>query len=180
MKILITGMTSAQTREEKNDRYTVAGDLASLMRMRGLSVEVTPFDVTHIDNRQLLRRYDRVVIGVAPIRGLTSAYMYGALGAAHLFGESAAFYHEDIGGRNALADLRSVDRTPTALVDPFHHYKRGYLDARDPDVFPDLANTVHALAQRTDERWHEDSTRIRELCEGRAWIPAEPEALPSQ
>lgn len=173
MKILITGMTSAQTREEKNDRYTVAGELASLMRMQGFTVDVAPFDVNNLDNGRIRRRYDRAVIGLAPVRGLTSAYMYGALAAAYLFAETAAFYLEDVGGRNALADLRAVDRNPTALVDPFHHYKRGYLDARDPDVFPDLARTVGSLARRTDERWYEDSTRIRELCEGRAWLPAE-------
>lgn len=148
-KILITGMTSAQTRETTKDgTRTVAGILADHARARGLDVHVRPFEVSEINSLQAVSEYSEAIVGLAPIRGLTSAYMYGALAAIHLFEQTkrCTLYHQDVGGRKTLHDLNAVLSRPESLVDPFFHYKRGYLTARKDGVFPLLRDTLDRIA----------------------------------
>lgn len=149
--ILLTGMTSNQVRErDRNGDLTDTGRSAARMRSLGHDVVVAPFNVADIHDLELRERYDRAIVGIAPLRGLASSYMYGALAAVHLFGSRCETYIEDGGGRNTRNDLRSIAQRPRDLVDPFFHYKRGWHIARRPEVFPDLSRAVACLVEQPD------------------------------
>ena len=144
-------MSSGHIREySRSHEITPAGQLADALRNRGHDVMVAPFTVTEIGNPVWTSAHDHTVVGLAPLRGLGSAYMYGALAAINLFGSSYSTYLSSPDGGQTQRDLNTMSQNPKALVDPFFHYKRGWITARDRHVFPELVATVRHLAKTYD------------------------------
>jgi hypothetical protein len=127
---------------------TPAGRIAAQLRRDGANVVVRTEDVTRLRPGTVGYGYnfDHVIVGLAPLRGVSSAYMYGALAAVNLFGDRCLTYAQDLDGRRTENDLRALARDPKALVDPFFLYKRGWHAARSPEIFPRLVETVRMLA----------------------------------
>lgn len=151
MKILLTGMNSGHIREySRANQVTTAGVLAQTLRDRGHTVSVLPFVVGDVNEHNWTRSYDHAIVGLSPLRGLGSAYMYGALAAVQLFGDDISTYLSEGDDGQTGRDLHTMSQNPKTLVDPFFHYKRGWLDARGRDVFPLMVDSVRKLAARHD------------------------------
>lgn len=145
-------MNSGQIREySRSHEITPAGLLANVLRDRGHTVSVYPFAVDDINENLWPNSYDHVIVGLAPLRGLGSAYMYGALAARNLFGDdrSSTYLSSPDGGQTGR-DLHTMSQKPKTLVDPFFHYKRGWLDARNTHIFPQMVEAVRKLAADHD------------------------------
>lgn len=147
MRILLTGSTSAQTREVDRDKNTTtAGRIAAELRRHGAVVTVAPQNPQDpaFDTRDVA--YDFAIVGLAPLRGVSSSYAYGALNTISRFGDRVWTYAQDLDDRRVENDLQSISRAPAKMVDPFFCYKRGWQAARKPEIFPQLVRTVRMLA----------------------------------
>lgn len=156
MKILVTGMTASQIHEStKRQGVTVAGAIAKALRDLGHEVTVSAFPVEALkDPESYVTDYDFAWIGQGPLKGLGTAYAYGALAAMDIFEKRCGVYCDDTGTRKIGSEYRSTMRRPADLVKPFWQYKKGWQTAREDDVFPRLIRQVELLAGEDETRSH--------------------------
>jgi hypothetical protein len=143
MDILITGMTSSQTREGD----TIAGYAASALRESGHDVTVAkPSLADALDNRQ----WDHVFCGLGPLHGLGTSSMYGALGVIGThWSDRLTLFLDDTDSSKIGSGLRIMRRKPERLIKPFYVYKREHEIAVEPKVHSWLMTVVDAILEST-------------------------------
>ena len=140
MNILVTGMTSAQTREDG----TIAGYIAKTLRSQGHDVTVAKPSLAESLEGKI---WDHVFVGLAPLHGLGSSSMYGALGliGSHWMSDRVTLYLDDIDAGKIGSGLRLFDRDNWRLTKPFYSYKREYTLAMEQPARGLLLDTIKAL-----------------------------------
>ena len=155
MKILLTGMTSSQIHEStKRQGLTLAGALAKALRGLGHEVDVRApiFD----DAMRGDEDYDFYWVGLGPVKGLGTSYMYGALATIYRQANlgKLAVYLDDTDSKKIGSEFRSVTRRPADLVKPFFSYKRDWQKARQPENFPHILMACDMLGGKNVDLEH--------------------------
>ena len=157
MKILITGMTSSQVNESSpRNGLTLAGALALSLRKSGHEVDVRPYTIAESLDRHGDLEYDHVIVGLGPLRGLGTSYVYGALqcifdyGVTNSAAQKLTLFIDDIGTRKIGREHHSILRKPADLTKEFFKYKREHDRAQHPDTFAQLMTVVEHLTGTTD------------------------------
>lgn len=149
MKILVTGMTSYQTTEARDEP---ARWIAECLRAGGHDVTVAkPSLASVLDGSDL--EWDHVVCGLGPLHGLGTSSMYGALGMVGVYGPKhmLTLYADDLSTGKIGGGLRVMHRVPARLVKPFYVYKREWELARHPEVHAWLSKVVAYLLGLAEE-----------------------------
>lgn len=141
MRVLITGMTSSQTRE--ND--TVAGYMAKALRMAGHEVVVEKPSLKAVLGGE---RWDHVFVGLGPLHGIGTSSMYGALGVigSH-WGKNCSVFLDDTDTGKIGSSLRLFHRDKWRMTKDFYKYKREYDLAAQPEVQSWLNTVVESMLE---------------------------------
>lgn len=136
VRILVTGMTSQQTKEDS----FVAGSLAIALRALGHDVTVEkPSLRDSLDSKT----WDHVFVGLGPLHGIGTSSMYGALGVigAH-WSDKLTLYLDDVDAGKIGSGFRIMEKTPAKLTKPWYTYKREWELAKLPEVHGWLMNVI--------------------------------------
>lgn len=157
MKILITGMTSSQIHEAtKRAGLTLSGALAQSLRKHGHDVTVRPYTIAESLNEDRDEVFDHVLVGLGPLKGLGTAYAYGALKCIYDYGvvpgdsQRVTLFNDDIATKKIGNEHRAIVRRPGDLTKQFFSYKREYDTAREPAVHVQLLEMVEHLTGNTN------------------------------
>lgn len=148
MKILITGMSSSNCRENG----TIAGRIAEALRAGGHEVDVSKPSLKDVLEDNL--PWDKVYVGIGPVHGIGSASIYGALGliGAYWPTNKLTLYTDDhLDAGKIGSGLRLFDRDKWRIVKPFYGSRREYHIASDPPVTDWLNEVIHSLARSEEE-----------------------------
>jgi hypothetical protein len=119
--LLITGMTSRQANPEASLKdVTFAHLIAEAYRRRGWEVEHRNPSLT-----EDVTRFDKVIVGVAPLHALGSNRVYGALSAIlRTWGsDKLTLMIDDPDSGKIFSGIRTMVDEPTRLTKPFFAYK---------------------------------------------------------
>ncbi|QDK02660.1 hypothetical protein PP304_gp112 [Gordonia phage Phendrix] len=127
-KCLITGMTAGQTHESsKKTGLTVAGAMASALRDRGHTVDVRPYSLTEEHD---IKGFDKVFVGIGPLKGLGCGYAYGAMDAIvdtlEVDSDRLCLYLDDTGTGKIGSEIRTITTNPMQYTKPFFSYRKEY------------------------------------------------------
>lgn len=157
MKILITGQTSAQINETtKRSGLTLSGALAQSLRKQGHDVTVRPYTIAESLDAGNEDIFDHVIVGLGPLKGLGTSYMYGALKCIWDYSverddsSAVTLFNDDIATKKIGSEHRAIVRRPQDLTKQFFSYKREYDLAREPDTERQLLEVVEHLTGETD------------------------------
>lgn len=149
--ILVTGMTASHTSETANERsLSFPGVLALALETQGHTVTLSAPDITW--TTEDLERYDKVIVGVAPITSVAAGNTYGGLHVIDiLWGDQRLALMVDAPRPLQIgASLRSIAGTPSNLVKPFYSKRRGYAQASEEKTTERLLSVVTRLLE---EKW---------------------------
>lgn len=154
MKILITGMTSRQTHEQSRDGFiTISGALANILRRLDHEVVVDAYSIKDslADNGD---KYDLVFVGLGPLKGLGTAYMYQALQAIVDNQDSVILYVDDTDTAKMGREFRTVLKRPFDYLKPFFMYKREWdVVSSNKSVLDSHLEIINILAGYTTSYW---------------------------
>lgn len=142
--VLVTGMTSSQTREGD----TIAGYIAHGLRMAGHTVTV---EKPSLRAQLSGERYDHVFVGLGPLHGIGTSSMYGALATIGThWGKSCSVFLDDTDTGKIGSSLRLFHRDKWRMTKKFYQYKREYDLAAEPSVVSWLNSVVESLLFERD------------------------------
>lgn len=157
MKILITGQTSSQIHETtKRSGLTLSGALAQSLRKQGHDVTVRPYTIAESLDAGNEDIFDHVIVGLGPLKGLGTSYLYGALQCIYDYdvatpGEQRlTLFTDDISTRKIGSEHLAITRKPSDLTKPFFSYKKEHALASEPSTTDKLLTVVAHLTGRTD------------------------------
>ena len=128
MKILVTGMTSTHVNETaRSGAYNMSGVIAKVLRDEGMEVTVKAMDLSDPDYTEEVQSYDRIYIGMGPLKGLGTAYKYGALAINALVARGKIIpFIDDTDTRKIQREFEVCLAKPEELFKPFWRYKRNW------------------------------------------------------
>lgn len=153
-KVLITGMTSQQVNEKsKRTGITVAGAIAESLRSENHTVDVRPYSFTE-SQTTATSEYDIVYIGLGPLKGIGTAYMYQAIQClidSYAEGKAVLFV-DDTATLKIGNEFKTIMRRPQDYVKPFFMYKREWHVVKDMEsrIFQQHLDMINILAGNTD------------------------------
>lgn len=123
MKVLVTGMTSRQTKEDR----TVAGMIADVLRECGHEVMVARPSLEKVLSGEIAETYDHAFVGLGPLHGIGTSYKYGALGTiGALWSDRVTLYLDDVDSGKIGSGLRIMHKHNWKLTKPFYGYCAEY------------------------------------------------------
>ncbi len=150
MKILVTGMSSSNCRENG----TIAGKIADALREGGHEVDVAKPSLKDVleDNTP----WDRVYVGIGPVHGIGSSSIFGSLGLiGHYWDKDLWLYTDDhLDAGKIGSGLRLFDRDHWRIIKPFYGYRREYPIASDLTVTKWLNEVIYSLTRSEVEYPH--------------------------
>lgn len=148
MKVLVTGMTSRQTKEDR----TIAGHIAECLRECGHEVTVERPSLEKTMAGETAEKYDHAFVGLGPIHGIGTSYKYGAIAAiGALWSDRVTLYLDDVDSGKIGAGLRIMQRHNWKLTKPFYGYCAEYEFACRPEVTGWLLEVIeHMLNAQKD------------------------------
>lgn len=135
MKILVTGMTSTHVNETaRSGAYNMSGIIAKVLRDEGMEVTVKALDLTDSEFETEIQSYDRIYVGMGPLKGLGTAYMYPALAINALVARGKIVpFIDDTDTRKIQREFETCLDRPDELFKPFWRYKRNWNLVNDDD-----------------------------------------------
>ena len=142
MKILVTGMTSRQTKEDR----TVAGMLADLLRETGHEVTVERPSLERVLSGEIGEAYDHAFVGLGPLHGIGTSYKYGALATlGAMWSDRVTLYLDDVDSGKIGSGLRIMHNHNWKLTKPFYGYCAEFELASRPKNTSWLLSVIDAL-----------------------------------
>ena len=142
-KVLVTGFTSRQCNPDKNKRdVMISWLIAEVCRDLGYDVEHRNPTV-----EESYDEFDHVFWGMAPLHGLGSNRVYGALSCFLKTYPSnrISFYQDDVDNAKVTNGIRTVHNDPARLTKRFFDYKLEFDIANQPEWKRYLAQAVEVL-----------------------------------
>lgn len=148
MKILVTGMTSRQTKEDR----TVAGMTAEALRSQGHDVTVERPSLERVLSGEITETYDHAFVGLGPLHGIGTSYKYGALATIGvMWADKVTLYLDDVDSGKIGSGLRIMEKHNWKLTKPFYGYCAEYELASKPESVSWLLSIIDSLLHATDE-----------------------------
>lgn len=160
-KVLITGMTASQIKtHNKAGIITLAGALKDAVEKSGdHEVDVKPYSISLRDTDDY-SKYDRVLVGLGPLKGVGTAYMYEAIQALNDYSDrgssSVALYCDDTSTAKIGREFKTIVKRPFDYVKPFFMYKREweYVQNQDSPLFNAHMSVIDILAGNATFDWY--------------------------
>lgn len=149
-KVLISGMTASQSSSVYSERsVTFIGSVARALRDAGITVD---WQVPSM-SRDEIDKYDKVIVGVAPVLSLAANRSFSALSLIESLWDSeklTMFIDAPEPGK-IHASLRSIAKNPDSLTKPLYSRRPGYSAiATDKKYASKVAQIIEIL---TNEKW---------------------------
>ncbi|UXE04267.1 hypothetical protein SEA_BLUENGOLD_125 [Gordonia phage BlueNGold] len=146
MKIMITGMTARQVNEQSRDGFiTLSGSLAKTLRKMGHDVVTKPYQIKDSLKGET-GDFDLAFVGLGPLKGIGTAYMYEAVQAIHDYYGRLVLFVDDTDTKKMGREFKTVLKRPSDYNKPFFMYKREWSTLQDPKLFEKHMRTVEILA----------------------------------
>lgn len=155
MRILITGMTAQHVKAENRDKTrTVASALEDALIRGGHDVKLEPYSIEKSLSGETSKA-DVAFVGLGPLKGLGTAYMYQAIQAIHDHGSNVVLYVDDTDTAKIGREFKTVLKRPSDYAKPFFMYKRewSYVQDSSSDLFKNHMNVIDALAGNQNRYW---------------------------
>ncbi|QGF20304.1 hypothetical protein SEA_SIXAMA_125 [Gordonia phage Sixama] len=154
MRILITGMTSRQVNEKTRDGFiTLSGAIAGYLRESGHDVDVRAYSFSD-QMRSDIAPYDRVFVGLGPLKGIGTAYMYGAIQCLREYQKDAILFVDDTDTLKMGREFKTILKRPYDYTKPFFMYKREWAIVEgSEEIKNEHLNVIDALAGNKSWYW---------------------------
>ena len=156
MKILITGMTSQHTRSiTRSGQLTLAGALEADLTALGHDVLVSTYPLAKDDKgvygtfwlNDGKEVFDRIFVGLGPLKGLGTSYMYQAIQALFEYCDRAVLFVDDTSTQKIGREFKTVLNKPSDYTKEFFSYKRDYhLIAGNDEALKTHFSVINGLA----------------------------------
>jgi hypothetical protein len=147
VKVLVTGMTARQTKEDR----TIAGALADVLRDAGHDVTVARPSLQQVLDGKTKAEYDHAFVGLGPLHGIGTSYKYGALGVIGAFWDDCTFFLDDVDTGKIGSGLKIMNRHNWKLTKPFYGYCSEFEVASKPKTNSWLLSVIdHMLNDQTN------------------------------
>lgn len=146
-------------RYNRRGNVTLAGVFERVLIEMGAEVTLGPYSIKDRD-LEMNNEYDRVLVGLGPLKGLGTAYMYGAIQALNDFGElgstRVAVFCDDTSTLKIGREFKTVLKRPYDYVKPFFSYKREWDQVQDQDsmIFNAHMSMISLLAGEGSTDWY--------------------------
>lgn len=149
MKILVTGMTSQHVNATtRAGRMTMSGVLQSALTTQGHDVEVRSYEMFED------RTFDKVFVGLGPLKGLGTAYMYRAMQALYDYKNDAVLFCDDTATSKIGREFKTILKRPSDYIKPFFMYKRDWeILVENENVRQQQMDMIDRLAGNQDKYW---------------------------
>ena len=149
MKILVTGMTSQHVNATtRAGRMTMSGVLQSALTTQGHDVEVRSYEMFED------RTFDKVFVGLGPLKGLGTAYMYRAMQALYDYKNDAVLFCDDTATSKIGREFKTILKRPSDYIKPFFMYKRDWeILVENESVRQQHMSMIDRLAGNQDKYW---------------------------
>jgi hypothetical protein len=151
-KILLTGMTAPQVSSRAHDRsLSFAGVLKDVLTNMGH--DVTWGDPDLVSFEPVLKEFDAVLVGLAPITSLSANRAYGALSVVDtLWSSGKLFMFIDSPSVSQIGtSLRATINSPDNLTKDFFSYRKHYEEVKSSPAYQ--AIMLRAISKLLNEDW---------------------------
>lgn len=152
--VLITGMTASQVKPvTRAGVKTLAGALKTVLEELGHTVDLRPFVIADEE----VKPYDHVLVGLGPLKGVGTSYMYEAIQAIDIYSDiaSVALFCDDTSTAKIGREFKTITKRPSDYTKPFFMYKREWSLVQPGTTVNDRhLSVIKRLAGMEEDDWY--------------------------